>query len=157
MTGELHCLDKGLWTEIPDRVVIKAGTTYIGKEFKPDDAGNPTHEIRVFVRKIVSESEDHVCIEVAYEYVRQCARKLSGVLDIDAKAAWWVVTGFGLDAVTHATPRAVSEMITAYIEMHVLSVENNKIVEHSGPGWTTGACYPPAYFAINNSRKKKVP
>jgi len=55
MTGELYCLDRDSWSEITDRTIIKAGTTYIGKEFKPDEAGNPTYEIRVFVRKIGSK------------------------------------------------------------------------------------------------------
>lgn len=140
MPGELYCLDRAAWSEIPDRAIIKAGTTYIGQEFKPDEFGNPTHEIRVFVRKIGSE---YVGIEVAYAYVRECARRLNGITDIDAKAAWWVVTVFGIDVVKHATPTAVSGMITAYINMHVLSVEDGIIIEHSGPSWTSGACYPP--------------
>jgi len=140
MTGELYCLDRDSWSEIPDRTIIKAGTTYIGKEFKPDESGNPTYEIRVFVRKIGSES---IGLEVAYAYVRQCARQLNGITDIDSRATWWVVTIFGIDVVKRTDSKVVRDMITAYIDMHILAVENGTIVEYSGPSWTSGACYPP--------------
>lgn len=142
MTGELYCLDRDSWVEIPDRMIIKAGTTYIGKEFKPDESGNPTYEIRVFVRKICSESFD---LESAYEYVRQCARQLNGITDIDPRATWWVVTMFGIDVVKRTDSKVVSDMITAYTDMHVLAVENGTIVEYRGPkksNLTSGADYP---------------
>lgn len=55
MPGEFYTLDKDHWNEIPNRTIIKAGTTYVGKDFIPDENGNPTYEIRVFVRKITTE------------------------------------------------------------------------------------------------------
>jgi beta-N-acetylglucosaminidase len=52
MPGEFHCLDKDHWTEIPDRNIIKGGTTYVGKDYIPDENGNPTYEVRVYIRKL---------------------------------------------------------------------------------------------------------
>lgn len=92
---------------------------------------------------MTNEKSESVDLESAYAYVRQCARQRNGITGIDARATWWVVTVFGLDVVRHAIPKAVGDMITAYIDMHVLAVENGTIVEYSGPSWTSGACYPP--------------
>lgn len=54
MPGETICLDCDVWTEVPDRTIIKAGTVYVGKDFIPDQEGKPLYEVRVYVRKIMT-------------------------------------------------------------------------------------------------------
>ena len=54
MPGETICLDCDVWTEVPDRTIIKAGTVYVGKDFIPGNDGKPLYEVRVYVRKIMT-------------------------------------------------------------------------------------------------------
>lgn len=52
MPGEFITLDKDIWTEVPDRAIIKAGTVYVGKDYIPKEDGNQVYEVKVFVRKL---------------------------------------------------------------------------------------------------------
>lgn len=50
--SELYCLNKALWAEVSERVIRANGNVYVGREYLPDEKGNPTYEIKVFVKKI---------------------------------------------------------------------------------------------------------
>jgi hypothetical protein len=129
MPGETICLDRDVWTEVPDRTIIKAGTVYVGKDFIPDSKGNPMYEIRAFVRKIGSEFEAPNGLKDAYEYVKECSQVLTGVVDIDLKAAWWIISVYGLDIRSRVSPEAVSEMIVNLIDLNTLTTEDGVIIE----------------------------
>jgi len=49
--SEFHCLNKSLWKELSDRTIGGTGNCYVGREYKPDSAGQ-TYEIRVYVKEI---------------------------------------------------------------------------------------------------------
>jgi hypothetical protein len=53
--SELYCLNKALWIEVPDRVIRPNGTVYVSREYLPDAEGKPTHEVKVYVKKIVGD------------------------------------------------------------------------------------------------------
>lgn len=129
MPGETICLDRDVWTEVPNRTIIKGGTTYVGKDFIPDKEGKPTYEVRVFVRKIGSEFAAPNGLENAYEYVKECSQRLTGVVDIDFKAAWWIISIYGLDIRSRASPEAVSEMIVNLIDLNTLTIKDEIIIE----------------------------
>ncbi len=94
MPGESHSLDKDVWTEIPGKAIIKAGTAYVGKEYIPDQAGNPTYDVRIFVRKI--EPAPIPDIEIAARAINKAISYFEGIHTVDAQAMLIIITVHGL-------------------------------------------------------------